>query len=161
MIAREFLEGLHPGADVRSKMATLGYPPTFGQIQILHHCWFDIICIHMYIYIYTYTFIYIYTIVWIMCIYIWYRLSPVSYIHSSFYFNDVLAISRLLLLFEPIQKCTVVSTALHGWQPPGVQTFEGPFRLSQALRLVFGLAVSVREDWRMTQGFATRWRRSW
>lgn len=27
-----------------------------------------------------------------------------------------------------------------------VQTFEGPFRLSQALRLVFGLAVSVREE---------------
>ena len=162
MIAREFLEGLHPGADVRSKMATLGYPPTFGQIQILHHCWFDTICIHICIYIYTYTYlyIYIYTQLCELCVYIYdtvsRRLSPVSYIHSSFYFNDVLAISRLLLLFEPIQKCTVVSTALHGWQPPGVQTFEGPFRLSQALRLVFGLAVSVREDWRMTQGFATR-----
>jgi hypothetical protein len=160
MIAREFLEGLHPGADVRSKMATLGYPPTFGQIQILHHCWFDTICIHICIYIYIHIFIYIHNCVNYVYIYIYdtvsRRLSPVSYIHSSFYFNDVLAISRLLLLFEPIQKCTVVSTALHGWQPPGVQTFEGPFRLSQALRLVFGLAVSVREDWRMTQGFATR-----
>jgi hypothetical protein len=115
---------------------------------------------YIYVYIYTYTYLYIYTQLCELCVYIYdtvsRRLSPVSYIHSSFYFNDVLAISRLLLLFEPIQKCTVVSTALHGWQPPGVQTFEGPFRLSQALRLVFGLAVSVREDWRMTQGFATR-----
>ena len=34
-----------------------------------------------------------------------------------------------------------------------MQTFEGPFRLSQALRLVFGLAVSVREDGMTTSFF--------
>ena len=81
MIAREFLEGLHPGADVRSKMATLGYPPTFGQIQILHHCWFDIICIHMYIYIHTH--LYIYTQLCELCVYIYDTVSRLYHIYIA------------------------------------------------------------------------------
>ena len=87
MIAREFLEGLHPGADVRSKMATLGYPPTFGQIQILHHCWFDTICIHICIYIYTYTYLYIYTH------------NCVNYVYIYIYMIPSLAASRLYHIY--------------------------------------------------------------